>query len=190
MTRHILSIVALLGGLVAGGPGTRAVAGGPAVIPAAAHLPGKHCPHCQEETVYQDVVKHRCVLVPDVKQIKKTVYECKEVPFCLHKLSPLFSHHKHGCCCEECQECDCPRYKKVLLKKEVVCREVCGTKCVIEEYVERVPCRVCRPCPHCSQAAPGCAQPAQGPVVTRSLSDEPTPTATPIIPAPPVPPAE
>jgi hypothetical protein len=159
------------------------------VVPASAVFPGKNCPHCQEEVVYQDVVRHRCVLVPDVKQIKKTVYECQEVPFCLHKLPPLFSHHKHDCC-DECPECDRPRYKKLLLKKEIVCEEICGTKCVIEEVVERVPCRVCRPRPHCSQAVPGCAQPAPAPITTLSLSDETTATATPLIPPPPVPQAD
>jgi hypothetical protein len=160
-------------------------------IPVAASRGGRHCPHCgqcQEEICYQNVVTHRCVLVPDVKQIKKTVYECKEVPFCLHKLPPLFSHHKHDCC-EDCPECDCPRYKKVLLKKEIVCDEICGTKCVIEEVVERVPCRVSRPCPHCSQAV-GCAQPAAAPVVAHSISDETIATAMPILPPPPLPQAE
>jgi hypothetical protein len=126
-------------------------------LPVCAVMPGRHCPRCaeclQEEIVYQDVVTHRCRLVPDVKQMKKTVYECKEVPFCLHKLPPLFSRHKHDCC-DACPECDCPRYKKVLLKKEIVCEEICGTKCVIEEVIERVPCHVCRPCPHCSSAVP------------------------------------
>src|SRR5262245_15342802 len=47
------------------------------------------CPYCEGKIVYQDVVSHRCKLVPDKKQIKKTVYEVKEVPFCLHKLPPL-----------------------------------------------------------------------------------------------------
>lgn len=162
---------------------------GAAVVQASANFHGKHCPHCQEEIVYQDVVTHRCVMVPDVKQIKKTVYECKEEPFCLHKLPSLFSHLKHECC-NDCPECDCPRYKKVLLKKEVVCKEVCGTKCVIEEVVERVPCRVCRPCPHCAQAAPSCVQPV--PLATGSISDEPLRTSDlpSFLPAPPVPAAE
>jgi hypothetical protein len=119
------------------------------------------CPHCQGQIVYHDVVSHRCKLVPDKKQIKKTVYEVKEVPFCLHKLPPLFSHH-HGDCCDDCPECDCPRYKRVLIKREIVCEEVCGTKCVVEEFVERVPCRVCCPdCPSCGPASqvPGSSVP-------------------------------
>lgn len=135
------------------------------IMPAAAIFTCPHCKGCpHDEIVYQDVVCHRCVMKPDKKEIKKTVYECKEVPFCLVKLPPLFGHwHKKGCCdtCgNDCRECACPRYKKVLLKKEVVCKEICTTKCVIEEYVERVPVRVCRACPHCSQGVPGCTVPA------------------------------
>ena len=109
------------------------------------------CPHCQGQIVYQEVVSHRCKLVPEKKQIKKTVYEVKEVPFCLHTLPHLFGRH-HADCCDECRECDCPRYKKVLVKKEIVCEEICTTRCVVEEFVERVPCRVCCPdCPRCQQ---------------------------------------
>lgn len=69
----------------------------------------------------------------------------------LHKLPPLHLLH-HRDCCDECVECDCPRYKKVLLKKEIVCDEICTTKCVVEEFIERVPCRVCCPdCPSCGK---------------------------------------
>jgi len=162
-----------------------------AIVQASAMLPGKHCPHCQEEVVYHEVITHRCVLVPDVKQIKKTVYECKEVPFCLPKLPPLFSHLRHDCCDSgPCPECECPRYKKVLLKKEIVCKEICGTKCVIEEVVERVPCRVCKPCPHCSAGAAGCVQPA-GPPAPVLISDQPPQFSTaPLVRLPPVPMAE
>ena len=126
------------------------------VAPAAAIFPCPHCKGCpHDEIVYQDVVCHRCVMKPDKKEIKKTVYECKEVPFCLHKLPPLFGHfHKKGCCdtCgNDCRECACPRYKKVLLKKEVVCKEICTTKCVVHEHVERVPCQPCQTCPPASK---------------------------------------
>ena len=88
----------------------------------------------------QECVTHCCKLVPEVKQIKKTVYEVHEVPYCLKKLPPLLSllHHR-GCDCEMCAECQCPRYKKVLVKKEAVCKEICTTKCVVEE----VPCQKC-----------------------------------------------
>jgi hypothetical protein len=101
---------------------------------------------CPDQIVYQDCVSHRCKLVPEVKQIKKTVYEVQEVPYCLKKLPPFWSLFRKQCC-DECAECDCPRYKKVLVKKEVVCKEICTTKCVVEDFVERVPCRVCpAPC--------------------------------------------
>jgi len=106
------------------------------------------CP--PEQIVYQDVVCHRCKLVPDTKQIKKTIYEVQEVPFCLKKLPPLFGHHSDCCDCAMCAECSCPRYKKVLVKKEIVCQEICTSKCIIEEYIERVPCKVCAPGPQCA----------------------------------------
>jgi len=89
-----------------------------------------------------ECVEHSCKLVPEVKQIKKTVYEVQEVPYCVKKLPPLCSlFHAHNCECETCAECQCPRYKKVLVKKEIVCKEICTTKCVVEEH--RVPCQPC-----------------------------------------------
>jgi hypothetical protein len=94
-----------------------------------------------------ECVTHCCKLVPDVKQIKKTVYDVQEVPYCLKKLPPLCTlFHHRGCECELCAECQCPRYKKVLVKKEVVCKEICTTKCVVEEH--RVPCpgQACQTC--------------------------------------------
>jgi len=83
----------------------------------------------------QECVTHCCVLVPEVKQIKKTEYEVHEVPYCVKRLPPLLSllHHR-GCDCQMCAECQCPRYKKVLVKKEVVCKEICTTKCVVQEH--------------------------------------------------------
>lgn len=90
---------------------------------------------------YYDCVTHSCQLVPEVKQIKKTVYEVQEVPYCLKKLPPLWSLlHPHGCDCEACAKCQCVRYRKVLVKKEIVCQEICTTKCVPQAHVERVPC--------------------------------------------------
>ena len=90
---------------------------------------------------YQPCVTHSCQLVPAIKQIKKTVYEVQEVPYCVKKCPPLWSllHHR-GCDCEACAPCDCVRYKKVLVKREVVCEEVCTTKCVVQEHIQRVPC--------------------------------------------------
>src|SRR5262245_15031952 len=93
-----------------------------------------------------ECVQHSCKLVPEVKQIKKTVYEVQEVPYCLKKLPPICSlFHHHGCDdCEVCPDCKPPRYKKVLVKKEIVCKEICTTKCVVEEH--RVPCQPCDAC--------------------------------------------
>ena len=101
----------------------------------------------QQQIGYQDCVTHSCQLVPETKQIKKTVYEVQEVPFCLKKLPPLWSLFCHHGCgdCEVCPDCQCPRYKKVLVKKEIVCKEICTTKCVVQEHVERVPCQPCQP---------------------------------------------
>ena len=90
------------------------------------------CPHCEEQFVQKDVVRHECQLVPEKKPIKKTVYEVKEVPFCLHKLPPLLGHHRQYC--DACRECGCVRYKKVLVKKEVVVGEICTTRCVPVEF--------------------------------------------------------
>ncbi|MFO0902168.1 MAG: hypothetical protein U0939_04160 [Pirellulales bacterium] len=99
------------------------------------------CPHCHEGVCYQEVVTWRCKIVPDNKPIKKTVYECKEVPYCEHVL-PRFGQCD---CCPECKAC--PKFKKVLIKKEIVVGEKCGTKCVPEKVVERVPV----PCCHCGK---------------------------------------
>ena len=116
------------------------------------------CPKCHEGVCFKEVVTYRCKQVPDNKPIKKTVYECREVPYCLHKLPRL----GHGGCCPECEAC--PRFKKVLVKKEVVVGETCGTKCVPEKFVERVPVPCCR-----------CGYAPTGPVPTPA----PAPTAEP-----------
>jgi hypothetical protein len=103
------------------------------------------CQSCQapDGCCYHDVVRHRCVMVPDKKQIKKTVYECRDVPYCEHRL-PKFGHCD---CCPDCMAC--PKYKKVLVKREIVVSEICITKCVVEEYTERVLGPCCR-CGHSS----------------------------------------
>ncbi len=143
-----------------------------AALPVLGESLGGGCPHCAGQIVYHDVITHVCKTVPDKKQKKKTVYEVKEVPFCLHKLPPLFGHH--GECCDECRECGCVRYKKVLMKKEIVCEEICTTKCVVEEVVERVPCRVCCPaCPNYQAAAP--AMPVAEPLADQELVPIPLP---------------
>src|SRR5262245_30018346 len=116
-----------------------AVDGPPAYYPQ--QVPAYY-PH-QALAGYEDCVTHSCKLVPETKQIKKTVYEVQEVPYCLKKLPPLLSlFHHHGCDdCDMGAECKCVRYKRVLVKKEVVCGEICTSKCVVGEHVERVPCQ-------------------------------------------------
>ena len=104
---------------------------GPVALPVSTSAP-----QCSpEQLAYHDVVTHYCKLVPETKQIKKTVYEVQEVPYCLKKLPPLFSFHRHGC--DDCAECDCVRYKKVLVKREIVCAEICTTKCVVEQCIAK-----------------------------------------------------
>lgn len=105
------------------------------------------CQNCRapDGCCYREVVTHRCVLVPDIKPVKKTVYECREVPYCEHRL-PKFGHCD---CCPECQAC--PKYKRVLVKREIVVGEICTTKCVVEEVIELV----AGPCCHCGQIPSG-----------------------------------
>jgi hypothetical protein len=83
---------------------------------------------------------YRCV--PECEPKKKVVYECKLVPYCEHKLP-----HGGGCdCCPECQAC--PKFKRVLLKREIECGS--QWECVPEE----VPCCACPPGPACEHAPP------------------------------------
>jgi hypothetical protein len=102
----------------------------------------------QPKVCFQDCVTHSCQFVPEKKQIKKTVYEVKEVPFCAKKLPPLWRLFCHQACdeCEACPDCQCPRYKKVLVRKEVVVKEICVAKCVVQEHVERLPCQPIQGC--------------------------------------------
>ena len=89
----------------------------PPAAQAPAQAPAKdYSPEC---------VDYTCKLVPEQKPINKTVYECREVPFCLHAL-PKFGH------CDSCPECGCVRFKKVLVKKEIIVGYECTTKCVPE----------------------------------------------------------
>ena len=114
--RHFLPAVFVV--LLAGGAvcATDLFAPPPAQGPVQA--PGKD--YCPEHFDYA------CKIVTEQKPIKKTVYECREVPFCLHCL-PKFGHCD---CCPACQEC--PRYKRVLIKKEIIVGYECVTKCVPE----------------------------------------------------------
>ena len=72
---------------------------------------------------------HQCVIVPDIRHVKKTVYATKRVPFCVHE--PFCLHDSH------CAQCEArPRWKRVLVKCQIVVEEICGYKCVAQ------------PCPH------------------------------------------
>ena len=120
-------------------------------------LLGRHCDggsRCRcplvEEMEWQDVVCHRCKIVEEKKPIKKTVYDVKEVPYCLTKL-PKGGHCGH---CDDCRECKDVRYKRVLIKKEITCGETCTIKCVPEEFIERKLVKVCRPACQCQASCP------------------------------------
>ncbi|HTN77929.1 MAG TPA: hypothetical protein VL096_21910 [Pirellulaceae bacterium] len=98
------------------------------------------CPHCQSKAgcCEQDVIEHVCKMVVEKKPIKKVVYECKKVPYCVHKVPRLGA-------CGGCAECEaCPRYKTVLIKREIVVGEKCETKCVVEAVSRKA-----AHCQHC-----------------------------------------
>jgi hypothetical protein len=102
-----------------------------------------------EEICYKDVVvRSHCRLVPDTKTVKKTVYSYKTVAFCKPGCPNLLRRCGDAEACTEC-EC-CPRYKRVLVKREIVEKKE-GFKCVVEEEKERVPYTVYRRVP-CAQA--------------------------------------
>lgn len=83
------------------------------------------------------------------KDVKKIVYGCKLVPYC----------QPSGCCLKCCPTCNpCPRYRKVLLKKEIVVCKRCDPQCVIE-YADPCPPSECPP----SQCAPLESPPPQYP---------------------------
>lgn len=69
-----------------------------------------------------------CVVVPDVKTTRKWVYATKLVPYCRTKCpNPLKCRHD---ACEVCPSCEeCVRYKRVLIKREVVTTKD-GYKCI------------------------------------------------------------
>jgi hypothetical protein len=137
---------------------------------------GVHC-HCPmvEVCEWQDVVCHRCKIVTEKKPIKKTVYDCKEVPYCLTKLP------KCGHCgqCDDCRECKDVRYKRVLIKKEITCGETCVTKCIPEEFVERKLVKVLRPACQCQTP---CSAPVAGLEIPAPVVIEDT--SVPVVPAP------
>ncbi len=121
--RFLITIVAMLASLPAAFlRAADVVAPLPAQAPAQAAAKD-HWEECQDYT---------CQLLTEQKPIKKTVYECREVPFCLHQL-PKFGH------CECCPECGCVRFKRVLVKKEIIVGYECVTKCVPQPLGKGIP---------------------------------------------------
>jgi hypothetical protein len=104
---------------------------------------GRCCPKCQcpDGCRYEEVITHVCRPTEVKTPIKKIVYECKEVPYCRHATSTCS-------CCKECESC--ARYKKVLVKKEIICGEKCEIKCVPEE-VRRIVAVPCHKCGYCEE---------------------------------------
>lgn len=102
-----------------------------------------------EDIVYQEVVRRVCKYVPDVKKVRKTVYECKQEPFCLPKCGHcgLLGGHKAGCGpCAPCDRCEPLCVRHILVKREVVTE--CPTyKCVVETVKDVVPVKVYRAVP-------------------------------------------
>lgn len=132
-----------------------------------------------EEIVYKEVIKKRCVPAPDVQKKTKWVYECRSEDFCVKKCS-LGQGCAHGCgqgCGASCTHCDRPMTRNLLVKKLVV-EECPSDKCVIETYVEKVPCKVYRKVPCGTAHAPAAAAVAT-PATTSSTALPALPVATP-----------
>ncbi|MEX2027564.1 MAG: hypothetical protein WEH44_09685, partial [Pirellulaceae bacterium] len=118
--RHSIFFAITIVGLL----GTFALRANDTFAPPPVQAPAKdHWLDCEDFT---------CKLVTEQKPIKKTVYECREVPFCLHEL-PKFGHY------ECCPECGCTRFKRVLVKKEIIVGYECVTKCVPEPLGKAAP---------------------------------------------------
>ena len=114
-------------------------------LPSAAERPPACEPGCVlvEEVVWQEVVRKVCKAVPDVKKQRKTVYDVKEESYCLPACPSPFGCGARGGAAQAA-----PRTRRILVKKEVVVEEP-TVKYVVEDVVERVPCKVWRqvPCP-------------------------------------------
>jgi hypothetical protein len=116
--RHRILLIALI---LAASLATVVLRANDNLAPPAAQAPAQ----APAKDSWPECVDYTCKLVPEQKPIKKTVYECREVPFCLHEL-PRFGH------CDSCPQCGCVRFKKVLVKKEIIVGYECATKCVPE----------------------------------------------------------
>src|SRR5687767_15127282 len=89
------------------------------IATARAGAPCGHC-HSGHRCACESCESYECVKQPDHKTIKKVVYDVKCVPVCEHRPSKFL----HCDCCPVCQL----KFKKVLVKREVVVCEICTTK--------------------------------------------------------------
>lgn len=70
----------------------------------------------------------QCVVVPDTKTTKKWAYSTRLVPFCVKSCpNPFKCRHAASQSCPSCESC--VRYKRVLIKREVVTKTA-GFKCI------------------------------------------------------------
>lgn len=95
---------------------------------------GAECPHCHQDCC--DDVSYQCRMELEKIPIKKFIYRYKDVPICV-PCGPRLG------ACDSCATCDSPRFKRMLIKQEVVVGEKCITKCVVEA--------VRKPCSHCGK---------------------------------------
>ena len=111
-----------------------------------------------EEVLHKEVVRHHCKYVTETKKVVRTVYEFKEEPFCLPKCEPCswFGLHKKDC--RDCNPCEPPYCRRILVKREIV-EEVPVCRCVIETVKVLAPVKVSRQVP--CDVAP--LRPPQGP---------------------------
>ncbi|MSR56402.1 MAG: hypothetical protein EXS05_01860 [Planctomycetaceae bacterium] len=121
--RKMAAVIALIGAVCATPAATRLAS--LAAEPVCGNGgPGCHCRGCGCEVWDGD----QCVVVPDTKTTKKWVYSTKLVPFCVKGCPNLFKCRHDAC--ETCPECEsCVRYKRVLIKREVVTKTE-GFKCI------------------------------------------------------------
>ncbi|HEX6984142.1 MAG TPA: hypothetical protein VF170_02140 [Planctomycetaceae bacterium] len=118
--RHVVSSAVLLCGLVAFAGAVAAPAAEPPGTARRAPIPLPAQPG-----------PHRCVTRPVVKEVKKTVYETKLVPYCLPRPWCGVCRGDGRRPCPDCEKC--VRWKRVVVKREVVVGETCCYACTAEE---------------------------------------------------------
>lgn len=131
--------------------------------------PGCLCSGCGSQMCACD----ECVVVPDTKTTKRWTYSTRLVPFCV-KSCPNPFRCRHDAC-QTCPACEpCVRYKRVLIKKEVVTKTE-GFKCIplceACREAEKKAKEIAKPSPR-EDNKPGSSEPAPAPGTPR-----PAPTA-------------